>query len=504
MRFGWALLGASVVALSCGSSGPSRARHEDTTGGAAGDGTSGGESGASGGATGGAATGASGGAGADPNAAGSSESAGGTRDGLAGEAGAGGAAGESAGASASAPCTFDVTATTSAAIPTVGIVTWSVNMAAVERASIEFGLDESYGFSAPVDLDAPGRRTLLLGMKAAHDYHYRVVADGGGEHCVSPDYVLTTGPLANGLPVVEVKTEDAERATPGFIESVYLVDGPAFIIDQDGDYVWWSGSGEMGRAEQSYDGKYMWIGNVNVSGGAGRVHRVGMDGTGDTDFPEFGDYSHDLTVLPDETVGFIQHDGHMCDDIMERAPDGSVREIINVHDAHGGTAICHTNSIHYHADDDSYTFSDLNQNTYVKVTRAGEVVWILGGTTSQFTGDGAEWTREHGHELIAPDRLLFFNNNEGSQSSLAVEVKLDFDAMTATRVFQYDGGFSSVIYGDVQRLDDGNTLVTYSVAGVVHEIGPDGALVRSFETPVGGAFGYATFRTSLYGPPPER
>jgi hypothetical protein len=208
-------------------------------------------------------------------------------------------------------------------------------------------------------------------------------------------------------------------------------------------------------------------------------------------------------VLPDETVAFIEHAG-TCDDIMERAPDGSVRTVINVHDAHGGATTCHTNSIHYHADDDSYTFSDLNQNTYVKVTRSGQVVWVLGGSTSQFTGDGASWTREHGHHLIAPDRLLFFNNNAAGSTSAAVEVALDFDALTATRVWEYDGGEYSGIYGDVQRLDNGNTLVTYSTAGVIHEVSADGELVRTFTWSLGGALGYATHRASLYGPPPER
>jgi len=460
-------------------------------------GQGGAESGFDGGAGASDGTGAAGGGVARGGAGGGT---GAVDGGGAGESGAGAAA--AGGTDSSPACSFELTATISSEIPTVGILTWSVNMSVLERASVEFGLDEAYGLTAPVDLDAPARRTLLLGMKASRDYHYRVVADGGGEHCESPDQVLTTGPLQNGLlPILKVATPLPERVTQGFIVSSILESGPAFIIDQDGDYVWWFGSGEMGRATQSYDGKSMWIGNINVLGGAGLVERVGMDGEDAAVFPEFGDYSHDLTVLPDETVGFIQHSGS-CDAIMERAPDGSVRELVNVEDAHGGTyGRCHTNSIHYHVDDDTYTFSDLDQNTYVKITREGKVVWILGGSTSQFSGDGAAWMREHGHQLIAPDRLLFFNNQK-QPPSLAVEVKLDFDAMTATRVFEYDGGFSSPIYGDVQRLADGNTLVTYSTAGVIHLIDPDGNLVRSFTASLGGAFGYATFRTSLYGPPP--
>jgi hypothetical protein len=450
---------------------------------------------------------ATGGASTDGGSAGRTPRGGSGAD-EAGMAGVLGESGRGSGGTGSAvspgPCGFTVQASISEAVATVGIVTFSIEAGAVESAHIDFGLDTTYGLSAPVALDAPGFRTLLLGMKASRDYHVRLVVDTTDTECTSDDFVLTTGPQPSGLPIPTATTQNAAALAGGYLVTSLLSKQGAVILDADGDYVWWSDSSGLGRAEQSFDGQWMWYQNINVRGGAPLTGRVSMDGLVDERHAEFGDAHHDFTVLPDETVAFIQHQG-TCDAIMERAPDGSVRQVVNVHDAHGGVVACHTNSIHYHVSDDTYTFSDLNQNAYVKVTRDGEVVWVLGGDTSQFTGDGAEWSRQHGHQLLAPDRLLFFNNKSVGENSAAVEVSLDFDTLTATRVWTYDTSpLRSTIYGDVLRLDNGNTLVVYSTAGVVLELTPDGEIAQRLEWPAGGSIGYVQKRASLYGPPPTQ
>ena len=50
------------------------------------------------------------------------------------------------------------------------------------------------------------------------------------------------------------------------------------------------------------------------------------------------------------------------------------------------------------------------------------------------------------------------------------EVTLDLTAMTAATTWMYDGNENSNTLGDVQRLWNGNTLATYSNAGVFHEV----------------------------------
>ena len=408
---------------------------------------------------------------------------------------------EGAPASDSAPgsCAFSLDAQVSEVISTVGIVTWSSGLDRVESAHIDFGLDESYGLTAPVELSGAPYRTLLLGMKAEHTYHARIVAEGSGRTCTSDDFTLTTGSLPNGLPKF-TRSRDAEaELTPGYLVSCFLTQGPAFVLDADGDYVWWYGSGEMGRATLSYDGKELWYASVNVAGDRPSMKRVSLDGLVADDLSDaFGNLHHDFVVLPDETITFIQHDGEH-DVIIERAADGSQRvvaELANIEDSR----LNHTNSIHYSVAEDAYTLSDLATNAIVMLTRAGERRWVLGGKDSDFSGDGSVWEGQHGHELIG-DHLLFFNNGPPGGESSALEVALDFEQGTATRVWQYTADLRTLIYGDVQRLENGHTLVTFSTSGELREVDAAGHVVQSLTFGLGGAVGYATHRLSLYGPP---
>jgi hypothetical protein len=132
-----------------------------------------------------------------------------------GSSSAGGVAGGVAG-TGSGSCIAGVTHALSAAIPTVGIVEWSAGAETPEQARIEYGLDTSYGLSAPVDLTEPNYRTLLLGMKTSSTYHFRIVANVGGRDCTSGDFTLTTGPGPTGLRAPEIETfepEQLDRAT---------------------------------------------------------------------------------------------------------------------------------------------------------------------------------------------------------------------------------------------------------------------------------------------------
>lgn len=397
-----------------------------------------------------------------------------------------------------ASCRFETTLSLSPKIQTVGIVEWSSTLADIERAHVEFGLDTHYGMTAPAALDEPKYRTLLLGMKPMRTYHLRLVAESASARCTSPDYSLTSGPAANGLPAVTL-TDHARASAGGFMLSSFMAAGPAFVLDADGEYVWSYGSGEMGRAALTHDGKYLWYTGIDVGGQNPSMKRVTLDGLEETDFTsEFGLIHHDFTLLPDDTIAFLQHDGD-TDRVMERAPDGAMREVLALGDALG-TTHTHANSLHYFAEDDTYTVSDLGSSSFTKFTRAGNVVWILGGPSSSFTGDGASWQYQHGHELLAPNRLLFFNNGPTDGDSSALEVKLDLTAMTATQTWRYEPGEHVVIYGDVARLPNADTLVTFSTLGLVHEVAPDGTLVRELAWAIGGALGYVTPLESMYPP----
>jgi hypothetical protein len=480
--------------------------------------------------------------------------------------------GSSGGSNGSIACTIQATASTSSKIPTVGIVTFTTSLGDVQSAKIDFGLTTGYGMTAPVDLAQPDYRTLLLGMKAAKTYHYRITVSNSSGSCPSGDYTVETGAMANGLPRVTVSpaTSSASGLSGGFLITGQFITGvgsagaPAYILDADGDYVWWFNiDGDVSNAQMSYDGAHMWINSVNVGAGAtggtgrARVHRVSMDGLVDEDLSGvLAGQNHQLTIEPDETVAFYAYGANGCDDIKEYDPStGTVRTVVNAQTAQQldtGTR-CHLNNIQYSQPDDALVFSDLDSSAIVKVKRTdGSVIWNLNG--AHRTLNGMPWTGgQHGIDLIDPTRILFFANNNGgtigipgglldggipgdlpdggfpdggipgfpdggfpggggpdgsdgsSGGSTAIEMVLDTAAATATTVWSYTANpaIANMVMGDVQRMPNGNTVVAFSTKGVLHEVSADGSLLQAWTWPAGSTFGYIQKRSTLYGPPPR-
>ncbi|HET6284235.1 MAG TPA: hypothetical protein VFH73_24985, partial [Polyangia bacterium] len=358
-----------------------------------------------------------------------------------GNTGSGGSAGAGDGG-VMTNCTFsNVMSTISTKIPTVGTVTWATSLTGVTAAQIDFGLTTTYGMTAPVDLKEASYRTLLLGMKAAKMYHYRITATGPAGSCSSGDYTVMTGPKPNGVPAV-MATARSEKLFGGFlITGQYAQGNGAYILDADTEVVWGFSIGtDVTSARMSYDGKYMWISKDNccAQNGTSTVHRVSMDGMTDENLSaQFLGQNHQLTVLPDDTVAFYGYSASGCDDIKERAPNGTTKTIVNAQKAEGVTGGCHLNSIQYSKMDDSYVFSDLDHANYTKIKRTGETVWVLGGPSSQF-GSNLWSGGNHGLDILGLDRILIFNNGAGNAGSVAIEWKLTLTpTKSAMRAWSY-------------------------------------------------------------------
>ena len=421
-----------------------------------------------------------------------------------GETGSGGASIEN--------CTFTVNSSISPKIATVGIVEWSTSLAGLQSAQIDFGLSTSYGQTATVDLaqGSSNFRTLLLGMKAQSQVHFRIVANGAGTQCASDDYTLTTGGLATGLPNATTNTHNAQALAGGYKVTSRFQGGPAFILDSDGDIVWWYNIGETTRARMSYDGNYMWIAKGNVPKNTAKMVRVSMDGLDEQDLTaQFQDLNHDFTVLPDETVIFIAYgSANGCDKVAERSPSGTTHTIVENICSLLGVSASHLNAIHYDQSDDTVIFSELDSSTYTKVDRSGNVQWILNGNQSTFSNNDYKWNANHGFHILPDNHILVFNNGSpgSGQASVAIELALDLTGgNTASRVWEYTStsGIQNVVMGDAQRLSNGNTLVTYSTQGIVHEVDPNKNVVEEMSWGLGAALGYMMQRDSLYGPPPK-
>jgi len=234
-----------------------------------------------------------------------------------------------------------------------------------------------------------------------------------------------------------------------------------------------------------------------------------MDGVEVDQVPGTSEAHHDIAPVPGGSMVTTLHGTgeSACSSIVEIAPDLAITPIIaDVSTVYQPNGDCHPNSILYHPEDDTFTISDRNPNMYVKVKRTGELVWQLGGQNPLGAHIPFTWSVNHGHQLLAGGHFLFFNNNgtggtQTGSTSPIIELELDEQALTATEVFRYSSeGDSSSSLGDVQRLANGNTLVTYSNEGVIHEIDSSGQRVQTFTTE---PIGYVMHRESLYGPPPK-
>jgi hypothetical protein len=280
--------------------------------------------------------------------------------------------------------------------------------------------------------------------------------------------------------------------------------GPAMILDEDGDLVWWFDvEDDVIRARLSYDGKRIWIRNTNQGDNMGWVRRLTLDGLTEEKF-ELSHTTHDLAVLPDGNVGLIAHAADGCWDIEEFNPTTqTLTPLFNPSQAHGST-MCQVNYLAYNTGDDSFWISDFRQSTVIKISRQGELQFILNGTKSSISG--TDWSGQHGMHVLGPDHLLVFSNSGegGSSNSLVYELQLDLTAKSASELWRYDGGIKTPFGGDVQRLDNGNTLITFSSSGVIHEVGPTGELLQSFTFPLGGGISYMEKRKSLYSSPPPK
>ena len=501
-------------------------------------GSSGGAAGSGGGA-GNAGSVGSGGA-ATTGSAGSSARGGTTGSGAIGGNGATAGSGGTAvttgtgGSGGSGNCTVTVmSSAVSTKIPTVGIVTFTTTAQSPTAAHIDFGLDSSYGMTAPVDLTQANYRTLLLGMKPSKTYHFQISVTGSGGTCTSADTTMMTGAkAASGLPTLTFTTNNASAIYGGFLVAGLFVQGwsaamtPAFIVDKDGDFVWWYfvKNSDLTGVTMSYDGKYMWLNSANVPQGTAHVHRVSMDGLTDDDYStQFTNASHQLTVLPDDTVAFYAYNSNGCDDIKLRSPSGTVTTVVNAKTAHGGSGACHVNALVHDRNDDTLVFSDLDNLCLTKVTRTGQTVWILnggiGGITSTFSSGTLLWKGgQHGFQFVAANDIVLFNNNNSTtlaggqgwgsaagdgSGSIALELKLDTSAKTATQVWSYKAspGIDNQIMGDVQRLPNGNTMVDYATKGAIHEVDSKGNVLQTITT--NSSFGYIQKRATLYGPPPR-
>lgn len=408
-------------------------------------------------------------------------------------------------------CSVSSEAELSSEIPTVAVVRWRVNGTEARNAQIVFGRDED-----PEELIAPApvtergqHRAVLLGMKPNSQYTYRISVNDG--QCQSePMTVETGGPPAN-LP--RLTFEEGTAFTRGFyiLSSGFGAELPTggaaklvYIIDQDGDPVWWwTAPAPASRATMDWSGEHMYMLALNVSGAGRSLFRVKMDGSESRDVNAIGNAHHDFTVTPDGHVVAIVHSGK-SDGVVEYDPEAGTIEPL-VADVSSLYAMAnpeyHANAITYRRDDDSFIMGDRFPSLLVNFDRRGRLRWQFGGSDPigpSFSGTGS-WRANHGHHWTDDGHLLVFNNGAVSTSRV-LDFAVDEANLEARLLREYaTEGLSSLVLGDVQQLPNKNVLTTFSTSGRLIEYLPSGETLAHLHSST--SLGYTMYRRTLYGPP---
>ncbi len=146
--------------------------------------------------------------------------------------------------------------------------------------------------------------------------------------------------------------------------------------------------------------------------------------------------------------------------------------------------------------DTSLLLSMAHQDEITKIDRrTGEVIWRLGGKNNEFTfvNSTRPFTRQHDVRRLPNGNITIFDNGTFSdpQYSRGVEYELDEVNMTATQVWEFDHGktIQSSHKGNVQRLPNGNTLISWGGLGEnpavpsFTEVKPDGTIAYQVSYP---------------------
>jgi len=400
-----------------------------------------------------------------------------------------------------------------------------------EAEDADIGLVK-FGTGDLLDREASATRTedgtweaTLLGIPQDRQVGFQVEVESGGETRTSGPGEIRTGFIHLDLPAPTVELTQPDVLSPGFMVTTLLPDPSAAVIfDQDGEYVWAYSVGpehKLNHSWISHDRAWVYLMEGVESGGddpTAPMYRVRIDGSAVEEVALIDNWHHDALDLSDGALDLLALDQRMVegtpvtgDKIMEIGPDGDMGLVWTAWDHLNPPGVdeiegdwTHANALACDETADEWYLSLYALDTIVAVDRSGgDIRWAFGGDGGDFTlsgGEHAGFEQQHGFDVLGDNVLLFDNGSVERYSSRIEEYVLDVDAGTATLVWDYepDPPLYCAFLGDAQRLPDGNTLATFSCAGQLDLVAPDGSLISRLTMPMTEAFWYTQWVPSLY------
>lgn len=405
----------------------------------------------------------------------------------------------------------------SEAIATVATVTWTTDVETTGYVRFRTADDV---FQTAVTASGTEHEVVLVGVPPDTDVEWQIVVqEGGVDSFTGPLETWTTGSLPTGLPGMSVSGEG--QAGFMLVPVLGAYTGPV-ILNGRGDIVWHHQDDrglDVYRVRVAPDGSGVIYNAGSVSGDPSAdsmLVKVSWDGTQETEIP-VPLLAHDFVELNNGSIGAIAvqyGEGDQAelrgDKLVEIAPDGTVTDVWSAWDCFdpetqpgddpelGWTW---ANALDYDADADAYQLGIRNYSSIAIIPRSSYACEeVIGDEAATIELQGGRFLHQHQFELWGDRLLVFDNEGAGGTTSRAIEFEIDWDAGVATKVWDHvaDPPIYSFVLGDVHRFDDGDTLITWSIAGQIDRVDASGAPVWTLNTDLGYAFGFNTLLDSLY------
>ena len=272
---------------------------------------------------------------------------------------------------------------------------------------------------------------------------------------------------------------------------------------------WWEGVVTLGHGVGSYviaDTSYQPIAKVNAGNGyQGDLHEFLLTDRGTALLT-----SYKVTTADLRSVGGTS-DGSIQDALFQEVDVASGRVLLEWHSLdHIPIAesywpltddwdYVHLNSIAVDQDE-NLLVSARNTHTIYKLDRqSGEIMWRLGGRSSNFTIDpvaGFAW--QHDARRQPDGSLTMFDNGYALSRALVLNVDENARHVSLTRGYTRGARFHALSQGNLQVLPNGNVFVGWGAEPYVSEFTPEGTLIFDAALP-SEHISYRAFRAPWNG-----
>lgn len=364
-------------------------------------------------------------------------------------------------------------------------VEWSTDAPAPTELEVACGEDWSQTYESSGKREE--HRVFVAGLWEGAACEATARADVHDADPVEASTAFEAGPLPDFLPDFEVVERKPDQLQPGWtlfnlwnnFDNIPLTVG---LVDSKGRYRWYH---QLSTSNPGSDTDVrVFKEGVLVGGNRGHVGAHYLNWQGETqwrgDFP----MHHEIRPIRGGDEFYYLTIGEKCGEDQSR-PDAIVHydwrdeseidrwnfcEFFVPEDPHPDWA--HLNTIEPFPDESSILISSRGQHTLFKVDlEAEEVEWTM-GIKGDFGLSGEDrFFRQHAPEIQPNGNLVMFDNGSlprGEFSrpwSRAIELSYDTETMEAEVVWSYrpDPDLFAPIWGDADRLENGNTLVTFGL-----------------------------------------